>query len=259
MLVLLLLLLLLGLLLAVLPLVRLALVVVPRPISEILTSSTFAPMPATAALIVAVVAIWSTRRGWRWRSTVMIMGRGVGSSMRVVRVWLRVGAAHLRVLCVIIRWYRCATPTTTAIIVSASSPTAAPLERAGLGVVLLTTPLCRGTGRRWGSLVLRGVLLRIVIPRLLSLRVRVLVAGIVGGGLRVLLRRPLWLGRRIAAGRRDLGPSSVRGRVVILGRVVVVGCCCCCCSGWGLGGLLLLVAAVLSVVIPTAAASTTRS
>lgn len=59
MLVLLLLLLLglLGLLLAVLSLIRLALVVVPRPISEVLTTSTFAPLPATAALIVAVIAI----------------------------------------------------------------------------------------------------------------------------------------------------------------------------------------------------------
>lgn len=121
--------------------------------------------------------------------------------------------------------------------------------------MLLAAPLGRGAGRRRRSLVLRGVLLRIVIPRLLSLGVCVLLTGVVGGGLRVLLRRPLWLGRRIAAGRRGLGPSSVGGRVVILGRVVVVGCC-----GWGLGGLLLLlVAAVLSVVIPTAAASTTRS
>jgi hypothetical protein len=116
----LLLLLLLGLLLAVLPLVRLALVVVPRPISEILTTSTFAPVAATTALIVAVVAIWSTRRGWRWRSSVMIVGRRVGSSMRVVGIRLRVSTAHLRVLRVVIRRYRRAAPTTASVIVSAS-------------------------------------------------------------------------------------------------------------------------------------------
>lgn len=50
----------------------------------------------------------------------MIMGRGVGSSMRVVGIRLGVGAAHLRVLRVIIRRYRSAAPTTAAIIVSAS-------------------------------------------------------------------------------------------------------------------------------------------
>lgn len=183
----------------------------------------------------------------------MIRGRGVGggsSSMRVVRVRLRIGTIHLGVLRVIVRLHGRTAPATSAIIIPTPGSTTARLERAGLGMMALAGPLGRSARRGRGSLVRRPVLLR------LRLRVGIwLIAGVmIGGCLGMLLRRPLWLRRRIAAGRRVLRRSPIRSRVVVLlGRVIVVGC-----SGWWLGRLLL-VAALLAMMMATASATTTRS
>lgn len=252
----LLLLLLLVLLLSVLAMVIwLAFTMVPRPVPVIVTASTFASVPAASALILSVVAVLPTRRWGGWRGSIVIGYKGIGSSTRIMRIGLRISTSQLGILRVIVRLHRRSTPATSAIIVSASGSTTTTWERACLGLMPLATPLGRGAGRGRRSLIWRPVLLRIVVGGLLNLRVRIrLVTRMIGSGLRMLLRGPLWLRRRIAAGRGVLSSPCVSSRMGVgLSRILIVD--------WSSGRLrgLLLVTTLLAMAVATTAPTTTRS